>query len=384
MKKFLIIGAGLSGIVISRLLTNKGYYCHILDERNHIGGNCYTKKYNDDIYIHVYGPHVFHTSYKDVWKFINKYDDFLSFQLNVKAYAKDNNLYSLPFNMNTFKEIFHTINNKDVLDILENEIKESYTENPNNLEEQAINMVGKTVYELLIKEYTEKQWGKPCKELDKNIIKRLPVRLSWNNNYYDDIYQGIPEHGYTYLLENMLNGINDEQPITYELNTQFNLENIDKYLKEYDYIIYTGQIDKLLDYCLGDLEWRSLKFDHQEVPNTLENDLGCNTINFTSHNQLYTRIVDHYYFNHISNDFKDENKMITYEYPDNYDKTKIAYYPINNEKNQNLYEKYVNLLKTKYPNILLLGRLGLYKYFDMDDIIKNCFNFLNFFNDYIK
>ena len=276
--------------------------------------------------------------------------------------------------MNTFKEVFNVKTIKEAKNILNKEIKSSYKENPQNLEEQAINLVGKTIYELLIKEYTEKQWNKSCKELSPDIIKRIPLRFSWNSSYFNDIYVGIPEHGYTQWLLNILNGMKDETSITYELNKEFNINNIDEYLNEYDYIIYTGQIDKLLNYELGDLEWRSLNFNHQELLNTIENDQGCSVINYTSYNQSYTRIIDHYYFNHQENDYTDKTKILTYECPVNYDRTKIAYYPINNEKNNKLYNDYVNLLKEKYPNIILSGRLGLYKYFDMDDIIENSFN----------
>ena len=373
MKKYLIVGCGLSGIIISRLLTNAGNICHIIDERNHIGGNCYTKLHNST-YVHLYGAHIFHTSNKEIWDFVNKYDEFIPYHHTVKCIAKDNNIYDLPFNMNTFKEVFNVKTIKSTKEKLNNEIKEYHIENPKNLEEQAINLVGKTIYELLIKEYTEKQWNKSCKDLSPDIIKRIPLRFSWNSSYFNDIYVGIPEHGYTQWLLNILNGMKDETSITYELNKEFNLNNIDEYLNEYDYIIYTGQLDKLLNYELGDLEWRSLNFNHQELLNTIENDQGCSVINYTSYNQSYTRIIDHYYFNHQENDYIDKTKILTYECPVNYDRTKIAYYPINNEKNNKLYNDYVNLLKEKYPNIILSGRLGLYKYFDMDDIIENSFN----------
>ena len=376
MKKYLIIGCGLSGIIIARLLTNIGNTCYIIDERNHIGGNCYTEKYYDTN-IHVYGAHIFHTSNKEIWNFVNKYDEFIPYHHVVKCITKDNNIYDLPFNMNTFKEVFNVKTIESAKEKLDNEIKEYHVEKPRNLEEQAINLVGKTIYELLIKEYTEKQWNKSCKELSPEIIKRLPLRFSWNSNYFNDTYQGIPEHGYTQWLLNILNGVKDETSIKYDLETKFNLNNIDEYLNEYDYIIYTGQVDKLLDYELGILEWRSLKFIHQELLNTIENDQGCSVINYTSHNQSYTRIIDHYYFNHIQNDYSNKTKILTYEFPQDYDKTKIAYYPVNNIKNNKLYNDYINLLKEKYPNIILAGRLGLYKYFDMDDAIENSFNLVN-------
>lgn len=370
--KFLVVGCGLSGIVISRLLTNSGHYCYIIDERNHIGGNCFTLRYNKDTDIHVYGPHIFHTPNKEVWDFVNKYDEFLPFQLNVKANYKGK-IYSLPFNMNTFHELFNINLPSEAYRIIEKDI-ELY-DNPKNLEEQAISQVGKTIYNTLIKEYTEKQWNKPCTELSPDIIKRLPIRLSWNNNYFNDTYQGIPKHGYTTWLLNILNGLDNEDPIEYELNKKFNIS--DEYINEFNFIIYTGQIDRLLDYRLGELEWRSLRFDHQTVLNTIENDQGCPIMNYTSHNEKYTRSIDHYYFNHKINEYSNETKIITYEYPQDYGKDKIAYYPINNDKNNILYNEYVKILNKEYPNIILLGRLGLYKYFDMDDTIEKCFELYN-------
>lgn len=373
--KYLVVGAGLSGIIISRLLTNLGHQCFIIDERSHIGGNCYTT-YHNSSYIHVYGPHVIHTSNKQIWDFINKYEEFLPYQVNIKSKSKDGKLYSLPFNMNTFYEIFKTSNIKDIIEILENEIKDNYHENPQNLEEQAINLVGPTIYNLLIKEYTEKQWNDDCKNLDPNIIKRLPVRLSWNNNYYNDTYQGIPKYGYTMWMMNILNGLDWEDMIEYQLNTEFNFNNLDEYLMKYDKIIYTGQVDKLFNYKFGELGWRSLRFDHQELLNTVENDQGTAVINYPDKNIPYTRSVDHYYFNHIVNDYQTKTKILTYEYPDDYTQGKIAYYPINNQKNQDIYNKYVEYIKEKYPKIILLGRLAEYKYFDMDDIIEKCFKFV--------
>lgn len=372
---FLIIGCGLSGIVISRLLTNEGHSCFIIDKRNHIGGNSYSETYND-IDVHVYGPHIFHTSNKNIWDFVNKYDEFIPFNLNIKAKAKDGKLYSLPFNMNTFQEVFNVNTVKDALEKLSNEVKTCYKKDPANLEEQAINMVGPTIYNLLIKEYTEKQWGKLCTELDKNIITRLPVRMSWNNNYYYDIYQGIPKSGYTNWMMNILNGIGNEKPIKYKLNVEF---TTDYDTSEYDYVIFTGQLDKLFNYSLGDLEWRSLKFKHKEVNNTISNDQGTCVINYTYKDVPYTRSIDHMYFKYMNNDYKCVKKILTYEYPTKYNRNKDAYYPINNEQNDQLQEAYYDLLKNKYPKFIPLGRLATYQYLDMDDTIDECFKLKNFF-----
>ena len=366
MKKynFLLVGAGLFNITLGRKLTNAGYKCLIIDKRNHIGGNCYTeRKHNID--VHVYGPHIFHTSNKQVWNFVNKYAEFIPFQLNTKA-NYNGCIYSLPFNMNTFYELFGVCSPKSASELIADEIVKN--DNPQNLEEQALSLVGKTIYETLIKGYTEKQWNKPCTELAPEIIKRLPVRLTWNNNYFNDIYQGLPLGGYTLWMMSMIAGVDSEESIDYQLNTDF-LVDIDYWMSQADRIIYCGEPDKLMNYKLGELDWRSLKFNHTEIDNTLANDQGCPVMNYTSNIQDYTRTIDHKYLTPLYQ--KASKKIFTYEYPQDYVKEKTeAYYPVNNDKNNELYQKYVELIKETYPNMYLGGRLGLYTYLDMDDTIE--------------
>lgn len=364
---FLLVGAGLFNIVLARKLTNNGYKCLIIDKRSHIGGNCYTeRKFNID--IHMYGPHIFHTSDKEIWDFANSYGEFESFQLNVKA-NYNGEIYSLPFNMNTFYELFKSYHPKHAYDIINKEIQEYLNTHScyiTNLEEYAISKVGKTIYDKLIKEYTEKQWNKPCSDLSPEIIKRLPIRLTYNNNYFNDKYQGLPKEGYTIWMMNMIYGLN-EKSIKVELGKNF-LHNKKYWMNIADKIIYCGEPDKLMDCQIGELEWRSLRFEHSIVKNDLLNDQGCPIMNYTSKTVDYTRSIDQKYL--TPNYEKCDNKIMTYEFPQNYELNKTeAYYPINNDKNEELYQKYVELIKEKYPNIILGGRLGLYKYLDMDDTI---------------
>ena len=365
---FLLVGAGLFNIVLGRKLTNFGYKCLIIDKRNHIGGNCYTEeRYSID--VHMYGPHVFHTNNKKIWNFINKYSEFIPYQLNIKANYKGK-IYSLPFNMNTFYELYHVNNPFDANEKLKKDLVEYKT--PKNLEEQALSQVGKKIYKTLIKEYTEKQWNKPCKNLSSDIIKRLPVRLNWNNNYYYDIYQGLPKNGYTNWMLNIINGKDDEEPIEYQLNIDF-LNDKEYWINKANRIIYCGEPDRLMNYVLGELEWRSLYFDHVLMDNDIISDQGCPIMNYTSNEVMYTRTIDQKYFTplYISQD----KKIFTYEFPQDYIKNQTeAYYPINDNKNEELYLKYVKLIKETYPNIILGGRLGLYKYLDMDDTIYEAMN----------
>lgn len=368
---YLFVGAGLYSIVASRLLTNKGYKCFIIDKRNHIGGNCYTERiFNAD--VHVYGPHIFHTSDKNVWTFANKYAEFVPFQLNTKA-NYHGNIYSLPFNLNTFNELFMVSNPIDAKKIIKKDIIKN--DNPQNLEEQALSQVGRTIYETLIKEYTEKQWNKQCTELSADIIKRLPVRFTWNNNYFNDTYQGLPLGGYTLWMMNILAGIDDEISIEYKLNEDF-LNNKEYWINIANKVIYCGEPDRLMDYQLGQLEWRSLKFEHKIMKNDLNADQGCPIMNYTSHKEKYTRSIEHKYLTPLYKEH--ENKTITYEYPQDYIANKTdAYYPINNKRNFELYSQYVSLIKETYPNMLLGGRLGLYTYLDMDDTIIEAIKFTN-------
>lgn len=352
---FLIVGSGLFGSVCAHELLTRGKSVLVIEKRNHIGGNIYTEQ-KDGITIHKYGAHIFHTDDEKVWEFVNKFAKFNNFVNSVIADYKGQR-YHLPFNMNTFSEIWSDVKTpKDAKKHIDEEIKRYGASSPSSLEEQAINLVGKTIYEKLIKEYTEKQWNKECKELPPSIIKRLPIRYEYNNNYFNDKYQGIPVEGYTYLINKLLEGIE------VRLNTNF-LDNKEYFYSLADKIIYTGPVDELFDYKYGPLEYRSLKF--------VERKLNCSdfqanaVINYTSHDVPYTRIIEHKHFN---ND-KSPVTIIYEEYPENWKPGLEAFYTINDEKNTSLYKKYLELAKSM-PKIILGGRLGQYKYYDMDDAIS--------------
>lgn len=350
MYDYIIVGAGLFGSICAYELNKQGKKVLVLDKRNHIGGNVYTEL-KEGINVHKYGAHIFHTSNKEIWEYINKFGEFNNYINSPIARYKDET-YNLPFNMNTFSQIWRDVFlPKDAIRKIE---EEKFKGEPTNLEEQAMSLVGKTIYEKLVKEYTEKQWGKDCKGLPPFIIKRLPVRFTYNNNYFNDTYQGIPKEGYTKLIERMLDGIE------VRLNTNF-LDDKEYYESICDKIIYTGTIDSYYDYCYGKLEYRSLRFE-EEVLDT-ENWQGNAVINWTSHNVLFTRTIEHKHFN---NDVSNKT-IISYEYPCKNDLE--PYYPINNEKNDKLYLKYKKLSETA-KNVYFGGRLGSYKYYDMDKTIE--------------
>ena len=347
MYDYLIVGAGLFGSVCAYELNKKGYKVLVIDKRPHIAGNIYTEK-KENINIHKYGAHIFHTSNKEIWEYINQFAEFNNY-INSPIANYKGEIYNLPFNMNTFSKIWDEVFTPE--DALRHIEEEKFKGEPTNLEEQAISLVGKTIYEKLVKEYTEKQWGKECKDLPKEIIKRLPVRFTYNNNYFNDIYQGIPKEGYTKLIENMLKGIE------VRLNTPYT-KDLDDICEK---IIYTGTIDGYFDYKYGKLEYRSLKFE--EIMLDTDNYQGNAVVNWTSNIVPYTRTIEHKHFN---NDASDKT-IITYEYPVRNDLE--PYYPINNDKNNSLYEKYKNDANG-LKNVLFGGRLGLYKYLDMDKTIE--------------
>lgn len=363
---YLIVGCGLYGVTLARLLTNMGYTVYIIDKRDHIGGNIYTER-KENVDIHIYGPHIFHTNNEQVWEFVNKYCTFNNFVLNTLAFDGDK-LFHLPFNMNTFYEMFNVEYPHEAKEIIDSEIKKSGLSNktPSNLEEQAIKMVGKTIYEKLIKYYTEKQWNKKCTELSPDIIKRLPLRFNYNNNYFNDKYQGIPIDGYTKMIKSMLKGVNNEKEIKYVLNRDFTT-NIHYWTSISKKVIYCGEIDKLFNYSLGELEWRSLKFNHYSSTDKKMSQ-GTAIKNMTMSKDICqaTRYIEHYWFNPIG---EYNTIYLSEEIPQDWNKNLESYYPINNERNEELYNKYLSLLKTTYPNIYVGGRLGKYKYFDMDDVI---------------
>ena len=351
---YLIVGSGLFGATCANLLSKAGKKVLVIDKRNNIAGNIYTENI-DGINVHKYGAHIFHTDYKDVWEYVNSFVEFNRYT-NSPIAKIGNEIYNLPFNMNTFSKIWNDVfTPEDALRHI-NEEKEEITGEPKNLEEQAISLVGRTIYEKLIKGYTEKQWNRDCKDLPAFIIKRLPVRLIYDNNYFNDKYQGIPIGGYTKLVENMLNGIE------VKLNSDF-FKNREEYMNIANKIIYTGAIDEFFDYKLGKLEYRSLKFDTKIYQ-------GNAVVNYTGHEVDYTRVIEH---KHFEFDTTSPKTVVTYEYPADYVEGMEKYYTVNDEKNNNLAEEY-RKLASQESNITFGGRLAEYKYYDMDDVIKSAFN----------
>lgn len=357
MKKYdyLIVGCGLYGATIANLLLKNNKKVLIVDKRPTIAGNIYTEN-KDGIDIHVYGPHIFHTDYEDVWNYVNSFVKFKPFINQVLA-NYHGKIYHMPFNMTTFNEMWGVTTKEEAIEKIESQ-KNGIT-NPTNLEEQAISLVGKDIFETLVKGYTEKQWGDDCKNLPSFIIKRLPLRFEYNNNYYNDKYQGIPELGYTELVKRMIEGcdvILNKDYIT-------SREELDKIA---NFIIYTGPIDEFFDYKYGALEYRSLRFEtfRYDKPYYQNN---C-VINYTEREIPYTRVFEHKYFL----DVKSDVTYVTKEYPQKYEKGLERYYPILIEKNITLYNKYLDESKN-IKNIFFGGRLGKYKYFDMDDVIKEAF-----------
>ena len=365
---YLIVGSGLFGSIFAYEANKKGKKCLVIDKRSHIGGNIYTENVSG-INVHKYGAHIFHTSNKEVWDYIQQFAEFNRYTNSPVARYKDE-LYNLPFNLNTFSRMFNLITPKDIEKKLNEERKEGLEKlngkEPSNLEEQAISLVGTTVYEKLIKGYTEKQWGLPCTELPSFIIKRLPVRMIYDNNYFNDKYQGIPIGGYTQIIEKMLDGI--DVKLDYDFfEHKDELENIA------DKIVFTGQIDKYYDYKFGQLEYRSVRFETEELD--IDNYQGNAVVNYTDREVPYTRIIEHKHFeqgkqlgNEVTEGPSVGKTIISKEYSDKWDASKEPYYPINNEKNNELYAKYENLAKED-DKVIFGGRLGQYKYYDMDKVI---------------
>jgi len=349
---YLIIGAGLFGATFARLARDSGKSCLVIDKRTHIGGNCYTENV-EGINVHKYGPHIFHTNNKAVWNFVNLFAEFNNFILSPKAYSKGK-LYSLPFNMNTFYEMWGVTTPSQAKEIIE---QQRFKETPTNLEEQALSLVGQDIYQTIIKGYTEKQWGKKATELPSFIIKRLPLRFTFDNNYFNDKYQGIPIGGYTSMIQKMLDDIE------VRLNTDY-LSNRDYFNSIAKQIVYTGCIDEFFDYEFGRLEYRSLRFEHQ-VKDT-DNFQGNAVINYCDSEIEHTRILEHKHFEKTQS----SKTVITYEYPQEYQERMIPYYPINDKRNQAIYENYKNK-SSSLTNFIFGGRLAEYKYMDMDTVIKS-------------
>ena len=361
MKKYdyLIVGAGLFGASFAERAKRAGKNVLVIDKRPNIAGNVYTENI-EGINVHKYGAHIFHTDDKEVWDYVNSFVEFNRYT-NSPIARIGNEIYNMPFNMNTFSKMWNDVfTPEDALRHIEEEKKE-IKGTPQNLEEQAISLVGRTIYEKLIKGYTEKQWNRDCKELPAFIIKRLPVRLIYDNNYFNDKYQGIPIGGYTKLVEKMLEGIE------VRLNTDF-FSDVEGFKNIADKIVYTGAIDEYFNYSLGQLEWRSLKFDTKVLDQV--NYQGNAVVNYTGHEVEYTRVIEH---KHFEFDTTSPKTVITYEYPADYKEGMEKYYTVNDDKNNALADKYRELA-SKEENVIFGGRLAEYKYYDMDDVIRAAMN----------
>lgn len=357
MYDYLIVGSGLYGAVCAYELKKKGKSVLVLEKRDHIGGNIYTEKV-EGINVHRYGAHIFHTHNKAIWEYINQFAEFNNYINQPVARYKDE-CYNMPFNMNTFTKLWRDVfTPAEAQKRIEEERAEGYTDNPQNLEEQAINLVGKTIYEKLVKGYTQKQWGRKCTELPAFIIKRLPVRFTFDNNYFNDRYQGIPVGGYTQIIEKMLDGVE------VKLGCDFFADK-EKYLAMADKVIYTGAIDRYYDYCYGALEYRSVRFETEVLD--CPNYQGNAVINYTAYDVPYTRIIEH---KHFEFDSTSPKTVISREYSSTWKLGDEPYYPVNDEKNGKLYLKYKELADRE-DKVIFGGRLGQYKYFDMDDVIDS-------------
>jgi UDP-galactopyranose mutase len=350
MYDYVIVGCGFFGATFSRVATDNGKTCLVIDKRDHIAGNTYSEK-KDNIDVHMYGPHIFHTNDDDIWSFINRFTRFNNYIHTPKAIAKGK-VYSLPFNMNTFSEIWGCIAPSQALEIIN---AQRFQGTPTNLEEQALSLVGKDIYKLLISGYTLKQWRKDPRELPTSIIKRLPLRFTYDNNYFDDKYQGIPINGYTQIFENMLKGIEVRLNTDYFQNTEY-FNSIGKK------IVYTGKIDEFFNYEFGELEYRSLDFVHET--HTTDNYQGISQMNYCDVDVPWTRIVEHKHFTKV----KTNHTIITKEIPTVWDRNKIPCYPINDTVNQLKYEKYRDKADI-CGNVIFGGRLSEYRYMDMHQVI---------------
>ena len=351
---YLIVGAGLFGAVFANEATKSGKKCLVIDKRNHIGGNIYTENV-DGINVHKYGAHIFHTSNKDVWNYVNEFAEFNNY-INSPIAVYNDELYNMPFNMNTFSKLWGITKPSEAKKIIEEQRAIYGVDNPTNLEEQALSLVGKDIYEKLIKGYTMKQWGRECSELPAFIIKRLPLRFTYNNNYFNDKYQGIPIGGYTKIIEKML----DKSDI--ELNSNY-FANKEKYDSLAEKVVYTGMIDEYFDFKLGKLEYRTVRFENERLD--LDNYQGNAVVNYTSKDVPYTRIIEHKHFEFGEQDFT----IISKEYSVEWQSGMEPYYPVNNDENNKLFSKYKDLAD-KEKNVIFGGRLGNYKYYDMDKVIE--------------
>lgn len=350
---YLIVGAGLFGAVFAYEATKEGKKCLVIDKRDHIAGNIYTKE-TENINVHQYGAHIFHTSDRKIWDYVNSFADFNNYINSPVAVYKDE-LYNLPFNMNTFSKMWNIKTPSEAKAIIEKQIEELNITEPQNLEEQALSLVGTDVYEKLIKGYTEKQWGRDCKELPAFIIKRLPLRFTYDNNYFNDRYQGIPIGGYTKIVEKMLEGSDVLLDTDYFEFIKDNEGIADK-------VLFTGMIDEYYDFCYGHLEYRTVRFETEVLD--CDNYQGNAVVNYTDREVPYTRIIEHKHFEFG----KQEKTIISREYSTEWEPGMEPYYPVNNERNNDLFEKY-KALADKEEKVIFGGRLGNYKYYDMDKVI---------------
>lgn len=359
---YLIVGTGLFGATIAHSLTRSGKQCFVIDKRSHIGGNIYTKLVNG-INVHKYGAHIFHTSNKRVWDFVNSFVEFNRY-INAPIANYKGKLYNLPFNMNTFYQMWGVTTPEQAATKIEEQRRESGITHPRNLEEQAISLIGKDIYYTLIKDYTEKQWGRKATELPTFIIRRLPVCLTFDNNYFNDKYQGIPVGGYTKLVEKLLEGVEVKLDMDY-------FENKEYFDSVADRIIYTGEIDRYFDYCFGHLEYRTVSFE-TEVLEGVSNYQGNAVVNYTDAETPYTRIIEHKHF-----EFGNQpDTVISKEYSKEWRLGDEPYYPVNDERNSALYTKYKALADAQ-ERVIFGGRLAEYKYYDMHQVIERALNLAN-------
>lgn len=363
--QYLVVGAGLYGAVFAHEMEKRGKDCLVIEKRDHIAGNIYTKEVNG-IQVHEYGAHIFHTSDKEVWNYVNRFVEFNHY-INCPVARYKDELYNLPFNMNTFAKMWNIKTPKEAREHIDAQIADLHITEPKNLEEQALSLVGRDIYEKLVKGYTEKQWGRDCKELPSFIIKRLPVRFVFDNNYFNDPYQGIPKGGYTQIVEKLLEGIPVKLGTDYETFCQrstdggfISVDGEDTFEK----VLYTGMIDQFYEYCYGELAYRSLRFETEYLEDE-DNYQGNAVVNYTEREVPYTRIIEHKHFEFGTQ----KGTVITREYPKEWSRGDEPYYPVNDKHNSELYEKYAQRAAQE-KNVLFGGRLGQYKYYDMDKVVR--------------
>lgn len=360
MKKYdyVLVGSGLFAGTFAYEAGKRGKRCLVVEKRSNLGGNIYCEKI-EGINVHKYGAHIFHTSNRKVWEFVNLLVEFNRYT-NSPVANYHGEIYNMPFNMNTFSKMWDDVRTPAEAKARIAEQKAKITGEPKNLEEQAISLVGEDIYKKLVKGYTEKQWGRDCKDLPAFIINRLPVRYTYDNNYFNDLYQGIPIGGYNVLIDALFAGCD------VELNVDYN-ENKEKYNELGEKVLYTGTLDSYYDFCYGKLEYRSLKFETEVLDE--ENHQGVAVVNYTDRETPYTRMIEHKHFEYGTQ----EKTVVTKEYPADWEEGMEPYYPINDERNQSLYQKYAELA-AKEENMIFGGRLAEYKYYDMDKVIESAFN----------